>query len=418
MVGSTGFCSVADIAARLRPGMTVFVPGMSGESLPFYDELQRNPACAESVTFIGAHYPGLNRDYLALHPTARFRGYFMSPPLRKGLADGRVDLMPLDYCGVLHDLQAAQIDVVIAQVAPPDETGTCSLGASYDFVPGIWSRARLRIAHVNPRLPRTRGSFAVRAQDCDLAFEATSDLPTLASEPVDAVSERIAAHVAGLIADGATLQFGIGRLQGAILSALKQHRGLRVYSGMVTPAVLELLQAGAIASEGAIDTGVALGDSAFYEQLNEHPAFYFRPVGETHDVRRLAGIPNFCAINSALEVDLFGQVQADHLSGRLVAGVGGLPAFCSGAHLSAGGRSIIALPATVGHGRTSRITAGKLPSLVALRRHEADYVVTEHGVAALRTLSVNDRARALISIAAPEFRESLAAEWHSIERGL
>lgn len=411
--------SLSTVASQLRPGMTVFVPGMSGESLPFFEELQRSSAHAEGVTFVGAHYPGLNRDYLSLHPSARFRGYFMTPPLRKGLAEGRVEFMPLDYPGVLSDIESGvRIDAVIVQVSPPDTAGVCSLGASYDFVPAVWSKARLRIAHINSRLPRTRGSFAIRLQDCTLAFEADSDLPTLASEPVDAISERIAANVASLVPEGATLQFGIGRLQTAILSALKAHRGLRVYSGMVTPAVMTLLQTGAVASEGAIDTGVALGDASFYAQLNDHPAFHFRPVSETHDVRRLAPLPNFCAINSGLDVDLFGQVQADHLDGRLIAGVGGLPAFCSGAHLSSGGRSIIALPSTAGNGRTSRITAGRRASLVALRRHEADYVVTEHGVAALRSRSITERARALIAIAAPEFRESLAAEWHEIERSL
>ncbi|MET0656702.1 MAG: acetyl-CoA hydrolase/transferase C-terminal domain-containing protein [Steroidobacteraceae bacterium] len=418
-MSATHIDSISTVASRLRPGMTVFVPGMSGESVPFFEALQRSPAHAEGVTFVGIHYPGLNRDYLSLHASARFRGYFMTPPLRKGLAEGRVDLMPLDYPGVLSDLESGvRIDAVIVQVSPPDTAGLCSLGASYDFAPSVWSTAHLRIAHINPRLPRTRGSCAIRLQDCTHAFEADSDLPTLAREPVDATSERIAANVASLVPDGATLQFGIGRLQTAILSALKTHRGLRVYSGMVTPGVLTLLEAGALASVPAVETGVALGDASFYAQLHEHPAFYFRPVSETHDVRRLAALPTFCAINSGLDVDLFGQVQADHLDGRLIAGVGGLPAYCSGARLSSGGRSIIALPSTAAGGRTSRITAGKRTSLVALRRHEADYVVTEHGVATLRSRSITERARALIAIAAPEFRESLAAEWHEIQRSL
>jgi acyl-CoA hydrolase len=413
------FVELAEVTAHLQPGTNVFVPGMSGESQPFYEQLERNPAHAQGITFVGVHYPGLNRDYLALHPTTRFRGYFMSPPLRKGLAAGRVDLMPLDYVVAQQELASTvPIDTVVVQVSPPDARGSCSLGLCYDFAPLVWERARQRIAHINPRLPRTRGSFAVALQDCHIAFEAESDVPTLPSEPADAVSEQIAAHVASLVPDGATVQFGVGKLQTAIVNALESHQRLRIHSGMVTPAVLGLLKSGAIASEGAIDTGVALGDADFYAQLHDHDAFFFRPVSETHDLQRIAQQPTFCAINSALQVDLFGQVQADHLNGRLMAGVGGLPVFCTGAQLSPGGRSIIALPSTTGDGRISRITVDQRFGLIALRRHEADFVVTEHGVASLRGLSIHQRARALIAIAAPEFRETLAAGWHAIEREL
>ena len=151
--------SAREVVSRLRPGMTVFVPGVSGESLPFYEELLRDPERAAGVTFVGVHFPGINRtDYLALHPTTRQRAYFMSPAIRAALEDGRVDLMPLDYPGIVRDLeQNVSVDVAVAQVSPPDERGFCSLGASYDFLPSVWHQARVRVAHVNPRLPRTRG---------------------------------------------------------------------------------------------------------------------------------------------------------------------------------------------------------------------------------------------------------------------
>lgn len=414
MPGALRISPVTQVMAALRPGMTVFVPGMSGESLPFYDELRRDPGRADGLTFVGVHFPGINKtDYLALSPSARQRAYFMSPAVRAGIAANRADLIPLDYPGIVRDLEEnLRVDAVIAQVSPPDARGQCSLGASQDFLPSVWQKAPLRIAHVNPRLPRTQGSFCVHWDDCQFAFEQAADIPTLAAEVPDAATLRHAALVADLVGDGATLQFGVGRLQAAILLSLKAHRGLRVYSGMISTHVIQLLDAGTISGERAIECGVALGDADFYARLHADPTFYFRPSRETHDLRRIAAIPNFCAINSALEIDLFGQVNADCIDGRLVAGVGGLPAFSTGARLSPGGRSIIVLPATGDSGRTSRIVrAFDQPSLVALSRPEADYVVTEYGVAALRGRSLHDRARALIAIAAPQFRESLAQAW-------
>jgi acyl-CoA hydrolase len=401
--------------------MSVFVPGMSGESLPFYEALKREPQRAAGVTFVGVHFPGINRtDYLSLSPNSRQRAYFMSPAVRAGIAAGRADLIPLDYAGIVRDLEEnVRVDAVIAQVSPPDSMGLCGLGASQDFLPSVWKKARVRIAHVNPRLPRTRGSFSVRWDDCQLAFEHDSEIPALAAEVPDAATLKHAALAADLVGNGATLQFGIGRLQTAILLSLKGHRRLRVYSGMISTPIVQLLDAGAIEGEGAIECGVALGDTDFYQRLNDDRTFYFRPSRETHDIRRIAAIENFCAINSGLEIDLFGQVNVDSLNGRLVAGVGGLPAFSAGARLSPGGRSIVVLPATGDAGRTSRIVcAVDRRSLVALPRHEADYVVTEYGVAALRGHSVHDRARALIAIAAPEFRESLAQAWREISSHL
>jgi acyl-CoA hydrolase len=401
--------------------MLVFVPGVSGESLSFHAQLERDPERAAGVTFAGVHFPGINQtDYLALHPTCRQRAYFMSRSVRRGLREGRVDLMPLDYPGIVRDLEEqVTVDVAVAQLSPPDDQGLCSLGASYDFVPSLWHRARLRVAHINPRLPRTCGSFAVRTEDIDVAFEEAAGIPTLSSEPEDAQTRAHAALVATLINDGDTVQFGVGRLQTAILAALGNHRRLSVYSGMVSAPVAQLIDSGAIQGERAIQAGVALGDADFYERIGADDTFYFRPVRETHDVRRLAIIPDFCAINSALAVDLFGQVNAETAGGRIVAGVGGLPAFASGASLSPGGRSIIALAATAEGGKLSRIvaTAGA-GSLTALPRHAADFVVTEFGIADLRGCSMEARAQALIKVAAPQFRESLAADWHEIAAAL
>ncbi|MDB5987873.1 MAG: Acyl coenzyme hydrolase/transferase [Nevskia sp.] len=397
--------------------MTVFVPGMSGESLSFYAALQANPEAAADVRFAGVHFPGVNRsDYLALHPRTRQRGYFMTSSLRRGMQDARAELLPLDYPGIYRDLaEAVDVDIAIAQVSPPDQEGRCSLGACIDFLPAVWKKARQRWVQINPRVPRTRGSIALDAEDFDAVFEQDCELLAYRSDGNEGASAHHAALVASLVRDGDTLEFGIGKLPNAILAALGNHRALRIHSGLITDAVAGLVDAGAIRGEGAVEAGVALGDAAFYARVGADDSFYFRPVSETHDVRRIGAIANFCAINSAVEVDLFGQVNADSIKGRLLAGVGGLPAFASGARLSTGGRSIVALPAITEDGAHSRI----VPALgagctVALARHEADYVVTEHGIAALRGLSLHARAKALIAIAAPQFQEELARHWHDI----
>lgn len=411
----TRFADAAAVVALLRPGMTVFVPGVSGESLAFYQALQACPQAAAGVRFVGVHFPGINRsNYLGLHPQARQRGYFMQPGLRLGLADGRGELLPLDYPGIWADLRdEVVIDLAIAQLSLPDASGRCSLGPSQDFLPAVWSTARQRIAHLNPQVPRTRGSFTIGLDELDGYFEQDSPLLCLAEErPGSAPNPVLIAHVASLIDDGTTLECGVGKLPGAVLAALSGHRNLRIWSGMATAPMANLIDCGAICSERGVQAGVALGDTAFYRRIGEDSGFYFRPVNQTHDVVRLAAIPCFCAVNSAIEVDLFGQVNADTLNGRQMAGVGGLPAFVSGARLSPGGRSIIAMGAVTEDGCHSRIQASiNAGHPVTIPRHCADYVVTEYGIAALRGKDMAGRAKALIAVAAPVFREELERAW-------
>jgi acyl-CoA hydrolase len=403
---------------RFQPGMTVFVPGMSGESLALYDALKARPEAARGVRFVGALFPGINRsDYLGLHPEARQRGYFMLPAFRA--AGDRAELVPIDYPGAFRDLASLPVDLAFAQVSPPDDQGLCSLGACCDFQPAVWAHARQRIAQINPRMPRTRGSFSIRYDELDAVFEVEQEILTYDGGSPNEAMRAHAALVANLVRDGDTLEFGVGKLQAGILASLSNHRNLRVWSGMASTPVLQLLDRGVISGRESLNVGAALGDRALYERAALDDAFFFRPVSETHDVRRMAAIDRFVAINSAVEVDLFGQVNADAMNGRLVAGVGGLPAFAAGASLSEGGRSIVALPAATDDGRFSRIVPRvAAPGVCAIPRHHADIVVTEHGVAELRGLDLHARARALIAIAAPAMRETLSAAWAELTRQL
>ncbi len=412
--------TLSRILDELKPGMTVFVSGMSGESTALYQALQARPEAAAGVRFVGALFPGINRsDYLGLAPDARQRAYFMLPGLRRGLLDQRAELMPLDYPGIYRDLeQLPEVDIALAQFSFPDQSGHCSPGVSCDFQPAVWARAKRRIAHLNPAMPRTRSSFQVRYADLDAVFEAEQEILTYDTGSADESMSAHAGLVASLVRDGDTLEFGVGKLQAGILAALSAHQRLRVWSGMASTPILPLLDRGVIAGKGSVNIGVALGNREFYERAGRDEAFCFRPVSETHDVAAIAAIDSFCAINSAVEVDLFGQVNAESANGRLIAGVGGLPAFAAGALRARWGRSIIAMPACTEDGRSRIVAQLAGPGMAALPRQAADYVVTEFGIAALRGLGLAQRAAALITVAAPVHRETLAARWHDCFRAL
>jgi acyl-CoA hydrolase len=408
---------VTRLIDALAPGQRVFVSTLSTESALLERELRADPERAAGVTFAGIQFPSIDRiDYLALHPQARVAAHFMSPAVRLGLAQGRATLSSLDYTGIARELDEGEpFDVAIAQLTPPDADGWCSPGLAGDFMPLVWPRARRRVAHLNPRLPRLPGSFRVHVRELDA--DVIADEPLLAfTEPrAGDVEARIAAHVAGIVRDGDTLQFGIGAAPLAVAQALSGHRRLRIHAGMVTRAVMQLWHAGALDRDARITTGVVLGDDevrAFFAALDR---VWLTDVRLTHAPRVLADIAQFVAINGAVEVDLFGQVNAERAGGVLQAGAGGMPAFVQGALASRGGRAVTVMPASAKGGSVSRIVpALGDQALCTLPRHASDIVVTEHGVARLRGAPLDARAQALIAIAAPSHRDALARAWDAL----
>lgn len=407
------------LVEALQPGQRVFVSTLSTESALLRDELLADPERARGVTFCGAQFPGIDRtDYLALHPQARQEAFFMSPGVRAGLAQGRADLLSLDYQGIVRRLkEQPPPDLAIAQLTPPDADGYCSPGLAADFMPLVWPRAKRRIAHLNPRLPRTQGSFRVHVSEIDTAVEAETALLAFADAAAGDVETRIGAHVAQLVQDGDTLQFGIGAVPAALAFALTSHRRLRFHGGMLPSALQVLWDAGAMDSDARITTGVVLGDRTLHDFVAQLKTLWLTDVEHTHDPTKLAAIPRLVAINSAVEVDLFGQVNSERAGGVIQAGAGGLPAFAHGALLSPGGRLLICLPATAKRGERSRIVAAlDSGALCTLPRHLADVVVTEHGAAQLRGLSLDARAQALIGIADPQHRAALSTAWDQIRR--
>jgi acyl-CoA hydrolase len=400
----------ARLLDELRPGLSVFVQGATGEPQGFVAALKADPERARGVSFTACLIPGINRfDYAALHPEARLTTFMASDGWAETVKAGRTRLVPLSYSQTAAEIAAATFDLAVFQVTPPDAAGFCSFGVSADFPPLARRKAKRRIGIVNAAMHRPPRGETIPFDALDLVID--DDTPPLGAPDADPSPALLAISqsVAALIPNGAAIQTGVGAAPAAILAALKDHKGLRIRSGMVTEGYRTLSEAGALAAGDAHHAGIAYGTPDFYRWITETDLCVFAPVTRTHGGVELAATPGFTAINSALEVDLFGQANLEWRSGRQVSGVGGAPDFAHGAMASPGGRSVIALPATAG--AVSRLVPRLAAPTVSLARHETDLIVTEHGVAQLRGKSLHERAEAMIAIAGPEHRSALADAW-------
>jgi 4-hydroxybutyrate CoA-transferase len=406
----------------LRAGMTVFVQGASGEPTSLLQTLAAAPEASAGVHYVGCLIPGLNRiDPAAFHPRASLTSFFVFGEMARSHLAGRVRFLPLHYSGIWQYLSALPIDLALIQVSPPDHRGQCSLGVSVHFVPAILERAGMVVAEMNATMPRPARSYTVPYQRLDYVIETERPVLELpGGEPSDEML-RIGANVASLIGDGDTIQIGIGKVPAAVLAALHDRRELGLHSGLAADGIADLHAAGVMTGARKPPDGhrmvccAAIGTARVYDWAAACPDLQIAPVSYTHDVRVIGRIDNFVAINSVLAVDLFGQANAETLDGRQVSGTGGLLDFVRGARLSRGGRSILALPSSAAAGKVSRIVARLgAGDVVSCPRADADIVVTEHGVARLRDKSLDERAEALIRIAAPAFRDQLASAWRAM----
>jgi acyl-CoA hydrolase len=418
----SGVMTPSDLDALLavfQPGANIFIPGGPGEPLALRQILSDHPDRAAGVRFIGCLLPGMNDfDYAGLHPDARLTTFLFPPAARASFEAGRVRVLPLAYSQIAEYLaKTAPIDAAILQLAPPDMEGMCSLGLSADFPPLVWRRAGRRIGLINPSLPQPTRAVRIPYAALDLAVELDAPVISAVDAAVTPEVAAITGHIAELIPDGANIQTGIGGAPAAIYERLTGHRNLTVRSGMITPGFQTLAQSGALAADGHV-TGLALGPTEFHRFLVENDVVTFADARTTHGPAALAQIPRFISIGSALEVDLFGQVNLEWRGERMVSGVGGAPDFIRAASRSPGGRAIIALPASAGGGRISRIVPRLSSPTASISRGDIDTVVTEFGVAALRGLSIDERAEALIAIAAPDRQAELTDAWRELRTRL
>jgi 4-hydroxybutyrate CoA-transferase len=408
--------TLADAVGRLSPGMRVLMQPGCGDPSALVAEIMRQADRLAPLTLMG----GLRLDDYPFGAPAfagklRFATWHMSPRLADAEARGDVDFVPARYFDSVRLFAAGgpwAPDAVLVHAAPPDRAGYLSLGVSAYVLPAA-RRAPLVIAQVNARMPRTRGNAFLHRSQVDCWTEV--DEPLLASPPtsIGAIERRIAEHAARLIPDGATIQAGIGAIPQAIMEALRDRRDLGVHS-LFVEHMLPLVEAGVITNAkkrvhpGRMDIGEIMGTPRLFAWANDNTTINMEPSDTLHDPHLVAALGAFVSVNSALEVDLLGQVNAESLDARQIAGIGGQFDFVLGASRAAPGRSIIALPSTGKGGSISRIVR-RLPAgaRVTTPRYLADCVVTEHGVAELAGKSDAGRARELIRVADPAFRNEL-----------
>ena len=412
--------TLADAVGRLRPGMKVLLAPGCGDPTALVGEILRQADRLAPLTLMG----GLRLDDYPFGAPAyagkiRFATWHMSTRLAAAAARGDVDFVPARYYDTVSLFAAGgpwAPDAVLVHTAPPDRGGYLSLGVSVSYLLSAARRAPLVIAQVNPRMPRTLGNAFLHRSQVDVWAAAEHPLLEYPSTPAGEVERRIAGHVADLVPDGATLQVGVGSIPQAVMEALAGKKDLGVHS-LLVEHMLPLVRSGAITNArkrlhpGRMDVGEIMGTSALFDWCHENRMVNMEPSDLAHDPQVVGSLGDFVSVNSALEVDCLGQVNAESVDGRQVTGIGGQFDFVLGASRAAGGRSIIALPATAARGSRSRIVARLgAGARVTTPRFIADYVVTEHGVAALRGQSDAGRARALLHVADPAFRDGIERE--------
>jgi acyl-CoA hydrolase len=404
-----------DLARHVRPGDTVLWAQGAAEPLTLSEKLvaQRH-AIGPITVFLG---PGYSETLVPEHADRlRFLGMSAIGTRRRLVDAGVLRLIPCQLSEVesLFDSGILKADVVFLHLSPPvDGGGEFSMGLVNDYLKIAMRRARTVIAQVNDRLPWTYADEPLDMTRVDyLVRSSRPPLEHSTREPSE-VDKKIALEVAAMVPQGAVIQMGIGAMPSAILDALHGHRRLGLHSGMVSDAVVDLLKSGAVTNEtkpfdrGVSVTGTLLGTRKLYDFAHRNPALRLVPLSITHNIGLLARIDQFISLNSAVEVDLSGQVNAEVAGGVYIGAVGGQVDYVRAARLSRGGKSIIALPATARGGKISRITARLNDPVVTTARSDVDIVVTEHGAAHLRGRSLEERARRLIAIAHPDFREPL-----------
>lgn len=406
---------------EFKPGRRIYIPGASGESTALVEALAADPARLRGVNLVSCLLPGINKtDYAALHPESRLTAFLPGPFLRASFAAGRVEVPALSYAGIAAGFdKGPAFDVAVAQVAPPAVDGSCSFGIAADFSSIAWRNARRRVAIINPVMPPTKRSPRIFLNAADIIV--TADAPLLCADPFRTTPQltAIAEHVANLVPDGAAIQLGIGGAPAVVWRHLTSHRNLTISSGIAVDDLLLLVESGALRAGNAHLTGIAYGTMEFYRYLAESDLVEFGSTLVTHNFVRLAALPRFTSVNAAIEVDLFGQVNAEWRGGQVVSGIGGGPDFMRGAAASVGGRSIITLPATAKGtaGTVSKIVPKLESHTVSIARSDVDTVITEFGAAELKGRSLEARAEALIEIAAPEHQAELATVWRAMRRG-
>lgn len=401
--------------AKIQPGHRVFVHGGAATPLFLLAELVRQAERLHSIELIHLHTEG---PAMEAEPTYKTRFRTMNLFVGRNLRD-RIDYSAVDYipCFLseipelfrVHRL----IDVALLHLSPPDRHGYCSLGVSVDIARAAVASAKIRLAQINSRMPRVHGDGWLHISNLDAFFEIDEPLPNARFHEPSPEENTIARHIAELVEDGSTLQMGIGAIPDAVARLLTNHKNLGIHSEMWSDGALELIQSGAVNNAlkkvhpGKSVSGFLIGQRPLYDFIHENPSVFQLGMDYVNNPQVIARNPKVVAINSAVEIDLSGQVCADSIGCRIISGVGGQIDFMRGARLSPGGKPIIAMTSTTRNGGSKIVNQLKPGAGVVTTRADVHFVVTEYGVAQLHGLSLGERAKALIRLAHPKHREAL-----------
>lgn len=418
--------TASEALAVLRSGDRVFIHSVAAAPQALITAMVARAPELRDVEVVQLHTEG-PAPYAAPEMARSFRvnALFVGKNVRDAVARGQADYVPIFLSEVpaLFRSGAMPLDVALLTVSPPDKHGYCSLGTSVDASRAAAQSARTVIAQVNPLMPRSHGDGLIHADDIDFAVEHAEPIFEVRRAALGPVERAIGDYVASLIEDGATLQLGIGAIPEAVLAALHGHQDLGVHTEMFSDGVVDLVERGVITGArkrnhpGKVVASFVMGTRRLYDFIDDNPSVLLLDVAYTNDTAVIRRNPRVTAVNSALEIDLTGQVCADSLGTFQYSGVGGQMDFIRGASLSEHGKPIIALPSVTSRGE-SRIAAVLKPGAgVVTTRAHVDYVVTEHGAASLHGRNLRQRARALIQIAHPDHRAALEeAAWERFGR--
>jgi 4-hydroxybutyrate CoA-transferase len=392
----------------LKSKQRLFVMGSSNEPTALVNHLAQLKL-PDHLEFIQFPLAGYNTtDFTQFNSTAVLTTFFMTPSLA-GADPRRLQFLPMQMRAV-YDYLSSYLDVALIQIAR-DRQGILRLGPNIDFAEAVLNSATIILAELNHELTAPAGCPRINLDQIDFLFESERPLTQQATPAINTSAQQIGSHVADLINDGDCIQTGIGAIPAAILKQLEDKSDLGFHGGLIDDAGMALIRNGNVTGQhkpldkGLHITGMALGSNDLLEWLSDNPSVAFRGANYTHEVATIRQLPNFVSVNSAVEIDLYGQVNAEHAGGRQISGTGGSVDFMRAAKASPGGRSIVAMNATARQGSVSRIVPHA--EMVTALRTDVDIVVTEYGTAEIKHLPNQARAEALINIAAPQFRADL-----------
>ncbi len=409
----------ADALVNLENGHRVYIHEASMAPCSLIDALAIRAAELSDVEVVHLH-TNVPAPYVApeLAGHVRHNALFVGPNVREAVNDGRADFTPVflsEVPGLFRD-GTLPLDIALVQVSPPNAHGFCRLGVSVAAARAAVDHAATVVAEINPRVPRTNGHTAIHVDDIDFAIEVDRALPHIESSAPSPIESEIGRLVAAEIGDGATLQMGIGAIPDAVLSALTGRSELGVHTEMFSDGLMHLVRSGAVTGtrktrfKRRVIASFVMGSTAVYDFCDDNPSIELHPSDVVNDVSEIAAQHQMTAINSAIAIDLTGQVCADSIGERIYSGIGGQMDFVRGAVRSRGGKAFIVLPSTARAGKVSRIvsTLEQGAGVVTTRGH-VQWVATEYGLVNLRGRSLRERAEMLIGIAHPDFRGELRA---------